>query len=63
MLLRRVGEVEEGKAVPVADVEEEVLTHAARQVDGLDQRKAEHFGVELDRSRHVTTDEREVVDS
>ncbi len=58
-----VGEPEEGEAVAAAAVEEEVLTHAGRQLDGLDQRHAEHVRVEVDRLLHVAAHEGEMVDA
>ena len=58
----RVGEPKEGEAVATAAVEEEVLAHAGRQLDGLHQRHAEHIRVEVDRLLHVAADEGEMVD-
>ncbi len=37
----RVGEPEECQGVALADVEEEVLAHPVRQLDGLGQRHAQ----------------------
>ena len=58
-----VGEPEEGQAVAAPAVEEEVLAHAGRQLDRLDQRHAQHVGVEVDRPAHVATHQRQVVDA
>ena len=52
---------EEGEAAAVADVEEEVLAHPLRQIDGEHQRQAEEPAVEVDGPLHVGADEREVV--
>src|SRR5690606_8414255 len=54
---------EEGEVVPAPDVEEEVLPHARRQLDGLDQRHAEDVRVEVDGAGHVAAHEGEVVDA
>ena len=43
-----VGEPEERHAVAVARVEEEVLSHAARQIEGFDQRHAKDIAVKVD---------------
>ncbi len=61
--LGRVREPEEGQAVAIADVEEEMLALAAGQVERLDQRHAQDVAVEFDRPRHVTAHEGEVVDA
>ena len=59
----RVGEPEEGETVATAAVEEEVLPHAGRQLDRLDQRHAEDVRVEVDGPLHVAAHEREMVDA
>ncbi len=59
----RVGEPEEGEAVASAAVEEEVLPHAGRQLNRLDQRHAQHVRVEVDGPLHVAAHEREMVDA
>src|SRR3984957_9318712 len=59
----RVGEPEEGQAVSATAVEEEVLSHAGRQLDRLDQWHAEDVRVEVDRSLHVAAHESEMVDT
>ena len=61
--LGRVREPEERQRVAVAHVEEEVLAHAVRQVERLDQRHAEHVRVEVDGLRHVLADQRQVIDA
>ncbi len=58
-----VGEPEEGQRVSVADVEEEVLARAIRQLDRLHEWHAEDVRVEVDRPRHVLAHERQVVDA
>ena len=60
--VRRVGEPEEGDAIAIADVKEEVLSHFARQLDRFDQRHAENAGIELHRPLHILADEREMID-
>src|SRR3546814_3224911 len=60
--LGRIGKPEKGKAVAIADVEEEMLAAPAGQVDRLGQRHAELVAVEFDRLRHILAHEREVVD-
>src|SRR5690606_39587104 len=57
-----IGEPEEGEAVAVADVEEEMLAAPAGKVDRLGERHAELVAVEFDRSRHILAHEREVID-
>src|ERR1700694_3724321 len=61
--VRCFGEPEEGNAVAVTGVEEEVLSHATRQIQGLDQRHAKDIAVEIDRAFHVGADECHVVDA
>jgi len=61
--LRGIREPEERQAVTTATVEEEVLAHAGRQLDGLDQRHTQHVAVELDGPGHVAAHQREVVDA
>ena len=58
-----VGEPEERHAVTVACVEEEVLTHAAGQVERFDQRHAEHTRIEVDGLLHVRAHQRHMVDA
>ena len=60
--LGRIGEVEEGQTIAVADVEKEVLSHVAGKLDRLDQRETQDAAVEVDRALHVLTDERQMVD-
>ena len=57
------GNQKKARASPPAAVEEEVLAHPGRQLDGLDQRHAEHVGVEVDRPGHVPADQGQVVDA
>ena len=45
--------------VTAAAVEEEVLAHPGGQLDGLDQRHAQHVAVELDGAGHVAADQRQ----
>lgn len=62
---RRLGcvrEPEEGERVAVAHIEEEVLAHAAGELDRLHQRHPEDVAVELHRALHVAADERQMVD-
>src|SRR5262249_60088470 len=47
----RIRKPEESERVAIAEVEEEVLTHAARQLDRLDQRHSEDALIEIDRAR------------
>src|SRR3954454_10888642 len=56
-------EPEEGQAVVAADVEEEVLPHVVRKLDGLDERHPQDVGVEVDGALHVAAYQREVVDA
>ncbi len=59
-----IGEPEEGDGVPSPPaVEEEVLAESVGQVECLDERHAQHAGVEVDGASHVGAHEREVVDS
>jgi len=57
----RVREPEERQQVAAADVEEEVLAHAVRQLQRLDERKPEDVPVELDGLGHVAAHQRQVV--
>src|SRR6185503_8131744 len=61
--LRSIGKPEERERVAIADIEEEMLTAAARQIERLDQRHAEHVRVEVHRARHVLAHQREMIDS
>src|SRR5882757_6743924 len=58
-----VGEPEERNAVAAACIEEEVLSHATRQIQRLNQRHAKHIAVKVDGTLHVGADQRHVVDS
>jgi len=60
---RSAGKPEEGEAVAVADVEEEMLSEAAGKVDRLGQRHAEHIAIEPHRARHVFAHQRQMVDA
>jgi hypothetical protein len=61
--LWRILEPEEGDGVAIANIEEEVLTNAARQVQGLEQRHAEHIAIEGHRAGHVLADQGQMVDA
>src|SRR5580704_7379095 len=61
--VRSVGEPEERQAITPTTVEKEVLAHAARQLDGLDQWHAEDRRVEVDGPCHVAAHQGQVVDA
>jgi hypothetical protein len=59
----RIREPEEGQAIAIADIEEEVLAPAHQQVDGLGKRHPQHVAVEFHCSRHVLAHQGKVVDA
>jgi len=61
--LGRFRKPEECERITAADVEEEVLSHASRQIDRLGQRHSEYVRVEVHRPRHVLTDQRQMIDT
>src|SRR4029079_8715069 len=60
---RCVGKPEEGKGIPVTEVEKEMLSHSLRQLDRLDKRNAKHIAVEVNRARDIIAHQRQMIDA